>query len=58
MGTQLDAERRFEGIIPADLQEQFRHLSYAEMAERPECQDYADELRQLENDWWAAQDAA
>lgn len=54
--TQAEVDARFRAMIPDGLQERFKHLSYAEMAERHECQAYADELRELERDWWAAEE--
>lgn len=54
---QSDVTERFENEIPAALREQFSHLSFSEMADRPECADYADELNEMERDWFGADDA-
>lgn len=56
--TQSEVNDRFEATIPADLRDAFKHLTYAEMAEEPACAEWADELRQFEQDWWNASDAA
>lgn len=48
METQAEVAVRYEETIPPELREQFRHLNYGEMADRPECQEYAKELRDLE----------
>lgn len=55
--TQAEVDARYQAIIPQDLRDRFGHLSYGDMAEMPECQAYADELRELERDWWQASDA-
>jgi len=57
MTTQAQITERFENEIPEDLRERFPHLSYAEMADRPECAEYADKLREMESAWFEAEDA-
>lgn len=42
-----------QNLIPDDLWEKYNHLSFGEMAEIDELTEWADELRQAENDWWA-----
>ena len=55
--TQSEVMQRFEREIPPALREKFAHLSFAEMAQRPECADYAAALEEMERDWWNASDA-
>lgn len=56
MATQSEIFADMESQIPADLWVKYAHLSFGEMADVPELADYADELRQAEEDWFAAED--
>ena len=49
---QAEIVATFEKEIPASLRERFSHLSYGEMAEQPECEDYADLLTRFESEWF------
>lgn len=55
--TQSEVSLRIQTLIPKDLWAKFTHLSYAEMAEREEFVEWRAELRQAEEDWFAAEDA-
>lgn len=55
--TQDEIYEEVEAMIPAELWEKYRHLSFGEMAELAELAEYADELRQAEEDWFEAEDA-
>lgn len=54
MKTQSEVYDEIKRIIPASLWEKYSHLSFAEMAEVPELEDYASDLIKAENAWWAA----
>jgi hypothetical protein len=56
MTTQSKIFEAMEDLIPADLWAKYAHLSFGEMAEVPELEEWADELRQAESDWFAADD--
>ncbi len=57
MTTQAEIFEEMEDLIPAALWAEYKHLSFGEMAEVPELDGYADELRQAETDWFEAEDA-
>jgi hypothetical protein len=50
--SQTEIFERMEALIPADLWEKYKHLSFGEMAEVDELAEWADELRQAEKDWF------
>lgn len=52
--TQTDIAHRIKSLLPSDLWDQYRHLSYARMAEVPELAGYADELLGAERLWYCA----
>ena len=52
MATQNDIYIEIEHQIPASLWDQYRHLSFGEMAEVPELAAWADALRTAEQRWW------
>ena len=54
--SQTDVALRCEREIPQHIRDAFPDLTYLEMAERPECAEYADLLRELDDAWWAAQE--
>jgi hypothetical protein len=54
MATQNEIFEQMQNLIPADLWEKYNHLSFGEMAEIEELEDYADALRQAEDDWFEA----
>jgi hypothetical protein len=56
MTTQEQITERFEREIPERLRQQFAHLSYGEMASRPECAEYADALEDMETAWFDAEE--
>jgi predicted HTH domain antitoxin len=56
-GKKMTQDEIFEGVeamIPAELWEKYKHLSFGEMAEIAEMAEFADELRQAETDWFEA----
>jgi aryl carrier-like protein len=53
--TQNDIYARIESLIPAELYERYTHLSYAEMAERPELAQWRDELLTAEREWFESE---
>ena len=55
--TQAEVAARYAALIPEAIRYKFRHLTYGGMAEMPECAEWADDLRQLEEDWFNAGDA-
>ena len=57
MTTQSQIFDEIEQLIPKNLWEKYRHLSFGEMAEEPELAEYAEKLRQAEKDWWEAEPA-
>ena len=59
-GKKMTQDEIFEGVeamIPAELWEKYKHLSFGEMAEIAEMAEFADELRQAETDWFEADGA-
>lgn len=52
--TQTEIFETIEDLLPEKLYKKFAHLSFAEMAEEEALAEWADELRQAENDWFAA----
>ena len=41
-----------ESLIPTDLMEKYGHLSYGEMAEVEELEEWRDQLEQAESEWF------
>ena len=52
--TQDEIFEGVEAMIPAELWEKYKHLSFVEMAEIAEMAEFADEPRQAETDWFEA----
>jgi hypothetical protein len=52
MKTQNEIFEEIQGLIPEYLWNKYNHLSFGEMAEEPELEEYADDLRQAESDWF------
>lgn len=52
--THLEIYTRIRKLIPATLLDQYGHLCYGEMAEVPELAQWADALRQAEEEWTRA----
>lgn len=46
-----------ESLVPTELWEKYKHLSFGEMAEIPELGEYSDKLKQAEIAWFEAEDA-
>ena len=57
MITQSEVFAEIESAIPADLWEKYSHLSFGEMADIPELEEWRHELEQAEKDWFEAEDA-
>lgn len=57
MHTQKLVANEFDAIIPAELRAKYSADSYAEMAEKPDCAEYRDELLRLDALWFSAIDA-
>ena len=55
MAPQTEIATELQNIIPADLWEKYSHLSFAEMAEIPELEEWADELIEAEAEWFSAE---
>jgi len=53
MRTQDEIYTEIEELIPGDLWLKYNHLTFGEMARIDELQDWAEELAQAEEDWWA-----
>lgn len=54
MRSQDEIFTEIQEIIPADLWEKYNHLSFGEMAEVTELEEWAEELRQAEKEWFEA----
>ena len=52
MRNQNEIFTEIKEVIPADLWEKYNHLSFGEMAEVDELDEWADELRQAEKEWY------
>lgn len=57
MTIQSEISARIEKLIPAELYEKYNHLSFGDMAQEPELQEWASELEKAESDWFSAEDA-
>lgn len=53
--TQSEIHEYIESIIPPVLWNKYKHLSFGEMAEQPELEDWQEELLQAEEDSHKAQ---
>lgn len=56
MRSQDEIFTEIQEIIPADLWEKYNHLSFGEMAEVDELDEWADELRQAEKEWFETEE--
>jgi len=54
---QADVYRKIAKLIPAALWVKHKHLTFAEMAEIDELEEWSRDLRKAEADWFAAEDA-
>ena len=54
---QADITEKIDSMIPAELLAKYRHLSYGEMAEIDELENWKSELLQAESDWFECEDA-
>ena len=52
--AQTDIAEWIASLLPPELWDRYRYLSYAQMAEVPELAEYADDLREAERDWYRA----
>lgn len=57
MSTQSEVFAEIEALIPSEFWAKYVHLSFAEMAEVPELNEWREELLQAESDWIEAEDA-
>lgn len=57
MSTQTEILEHIKSIIPPGLWRKYSHLSFGEMSEIPELAEWADEMREAENEWFLADDA-
>lgn len=55
--TQSEITQEIENEIPAELLEKYTHLSYGDMAELPEFEEFSSLLKRAERDWFSAPDA-
>jgi hypothetical protein len=55
--TQSEIFETIKSLIPSDMWEKYSHLSFGEMADIPELEEWSDALRQAERDWFEANDA-
>lgn len=46
-----------KSLVPTELWEKYNHLSFSEMAEIPRLEEYSNQLKQAEIDWFGAEDA-
>lgn len=49
--THLEIFKTVEPLIPAELLEKYGHLTYGEMAELPELEQWRDVLLRAEREW-------
>ena len=49
--TQSDIAEWIASLLPPELWERYRYLTYAQMAEIPELTGYADDLRKAQRHW-------
>ncbi len=49
--TKTDIAEWIASLLPPELWERYRYLTYAQMAEIPELTEYADDLRKAEWHW-------
>lgn len=56
MATQEEISDRVSKLIGEELNQKFSYLSYAEMADVPELEQYREELLRAEADWFAAEE--
>lgn len=54
MKNQTQIADEIETLIPAELAKKYSHLSFGEMADVPELEDYRDQLLRAERDWFEA----
>jgi hypothetical protein len=52
--TQTDIAEWIASLLPPELWDRYRYLTYAQMAEIPELAEYADDLREAEKHWYRA----
>lgn len=52
--TQSDIAEWIASLIPPELWERYRYLTYAQMAQIPELTAYADDLRKAQRHWYRA----
>lgn len=52
--TQSDIAEWIASLLPPELWERYRYLTYARMAEIPELTGYADDLRKAQRHWYRA----
>lgn len=52
MKTHAKIEQNIKDVIPSELWIKYSHLSFAEMANEPELDEWKNELLQAEADWW------
>lgn len=57
MTTQTEIFDEMQALIPVALWEKYNHLSFAEMAEVEELEEWKDELLDAEKAWFDAEDA-
>ena len=55
MRTQDEIFNQMQALIPADLWAEYNHLSFAEMANVPELEQWSAELEQAETEWYEAE---
>lgn len=55
--TQSEISAEIADIVPANLLAKFAHLSFGEMAEKRECEEFRAELLAAERAWFRAVDA-
>ena len=51
MNTQCESFDEVKSIIPSELWDKYKHLSYAEMASEPELAEWKNELLEYERLW-------
>ncbi len=52
--TQTDIAEWIRSLLPSEIWDRYCHLTYAQMAQVHELEEYADELHEAEGDWYRA----
>ena len=54
--TQLEISEFIDNLIGKRLVDKYRHLTYREMADDPDLEDYREDLLWADQEWWRLED--